>query len=171
MIEPVNVLVIRDMRDVVVEGRTHRTLNFDLRDVLDALRTEVDALNWCITDLDCHGGDAESFCRRVDEAPAPGLWLSSSALRSLAANVDQVVDGTFLGFPKETRPESIAPDDFEANAFPQSKSRLVIRAVDSSCFEIFTKNAHIAQLLSKRFSDVCAANPIDFFATFVGEAS
>lgn len=171
MVEPINVLVIRDQCEVSMDGQAHQVLAFDLRDVLEALGAEVDALNWRITNLDCHGGESESFCRRLDEAPVPGLWLSGAELRAFAENVDQVVDGTFVGFCKETDTQSLDPEDLEATAFPQSPSRLVIRAVDSSWFEIYTKDFQTVQLIRNRFRDVSVENPTDFFARFVSEAS
>ena len=168
---PINVLVIRDMREVVMGNQTCRLLAFDLKDILDALAAKVDALNWCITDVDCCGLGAAALCRKVDESAAPGLWVSGAELRALAASVEQVVDGDFFGFPKELRLEALATSDVETTAFPHNKAQLVIRAVDSSWFEVYTKDTHVTQVLLDRFRDVSVEDAHGFFARWVSEAS
>lgn len=165
----IKVILIRDRREVCHEGRTLQLLAFDLKDVLDAIGQEVDALTWRVHDLDCWNGQETAF-RRLQEVAAHDLRIDGHELRAIARNIAQVNDGTFVGFEKGTPQDSIRPQDLDTRTFPDSRAKLIICAFDSSWFEVFAKDVSVEQQLRRRFADVSLGDPKDYFTLSAGGA-
>jgi hypothetical protein len=137
-------------------------LAFELKDVLRALDNYVDRWSWCITELDCFGGESEAVCQAVEATHGSGIWLSSTELRKLAAGIAQTIDGQFIAYPKEIDRRTVDPGAAWGE-FPASRAELFIHAVDSTFFEIFVKDPEIAVRLQQTFKDVRVEDPEVYF--------
>lgn len=104
-----------------------RTLGFDLIDILLVLGDDARRSVWTV-----HG--IEALGRRADELHDKVL---GEQLVELARGVDQVIDGTLAG----RLPGADAP-------------WIVIRAVDSSAFDVETTREDVIDALRARFSRV-----------------
>jgi len=115
-----------------------RYLAFDLRDLLSVIGPAVESSQWRCTDLWCIPiepvGEGE-----LEPQYDTGSLISGSTLTTLAARTRQVIDGEFRahrGTPTSEHPW------------------LVIRAVDSSFWEVFSDDDSVLQQLRTRFHDV-----------------
>jgi hypothetical protein len=147
---------------VTIHDKTKSLLAFDLKDLLRALDNYLDCWRWCITDLECFGGESEPMCQAVEASRGAGIWLSSPELLKLAAGTVQTIDGKFIAYPKEIDQRDVDPDTAWAE-FPASRAELFIHAVDSNFFEVFTKDPAIATRLQQSFKDVRLEDPELYF--------
>jgi hypothetical protein len=154
MRDTIQVLSIHDMKDM--------QLAVDLKDILRVLTGCLTRWTWCITSLDCQGGQCDAVCRAVESA-SPGLWMSSEDLVKFARSVHQVIEGTFIAFPNNIDTESIESSDLDLGEFPLHRAELAVVVVDGSWFDVFTKDPEIADLLRRSFDDVRDENPGNFF--------
>jgi hypothetical protein len=119
--------------DDLAEGRY---LAFDLREILAALGPQARTSRWVCTDLWCipFGEPDESV---LEKQYSPGSTITGEELVRLAAKIRQVVDGTF-------------------RAFAESADRpwLIVRAVDSSFWEVFSTEPEALERLRCRFRSV-----------------
>jgi hypothetical protein len=91
-------------------------LSFDLKEVLACLHEHVRPRTWRIQDLECSGEASVTLHGLSDR----GDTVTGPELIRLAERVNQVIDGTFAG----STPGGTSAD-------------LIIRAVDSSFWEVF----------------------------------
>jgi len=139
-------------------------LAFDLKDVLQALNGQFALAAWCITVLECVGGErCEEACQAVEKSEGAGVWLSWDELVKLANQIDQTIEGEFLAFPREIEKASVTGQDLDLGHFPTSKAELAILAVDSSYFEVYAKNPEVLAALRHCFRDVRLEDPSPFF--------
>ncbi len=126
------------MQGITINDRNATTgaLAFDLRDLVRVMGERAQAARWRVTDLECIGGtSAEAFHRACDEARE----LGGVELAELANSVGQVIDGEFAAFlPGSTEPW------------------VVIRAVDSSAFDVVTNDVEVLTAMRREFSSVAA---------------
>lgn len=109
-------------------------LSFDLRDLLKLFKERVLHSSWRIVDLECLGGKAADILHQASE---DGRQLEGAELMKLAIEVDQIIDGEFTALlPGESEPW------------------VVIRAVDSSAFDVITDDAEILLAIKRNFSEV-----------------
>jgi len=107
-------------------------LAFDLQDILFCLRDEVIARTWKAEGVECTGQATPDFALIEENSNV----LSGSRLIELSQQVKQIIWGTFTGrLPNE-----------EAGS-------IVIKAIDSSFWEVFASNENIAKL-RPRFNDI-----------------
>jgi hypothetical protein len=154
MPETIQVLSIHDAKDM--------QLAVDLKDILRVLTGYLTRWTWCITSLDCQGGECDAVCQAVENA-SPGSWMSSEDLVKFAGGVHQVIEGTFIALPKNIDRESIEPADLDLGEFPSHRAEFAVVVVDGSWFDVFTKDPEIADLLRRSFEDVRDQNPGNFF--------
>jgi hypothetical protein len=129
-------------------------LSFDVKDILPCLGPDVHRYSWIVTELDATGPETEALCRRVAECPAQGIVLSSDEFLSASQKIHQTLDGTFIGVPWQAYDPQELDVLVDLDRFPENTAEVVIRAVDSSWFEVMTKNpAHVAAIKA-RFRDV-----------------
>jgi hypothetical protein len=108
-------------------------LDFDLADILKALGARALRSDWRAEDLNCFGeSDAELEALSEASAPIPGARLLDVAKR-----LTQVIDGAFLG----TEPGASEP-------------WVVVKAVDSSWWEVWTDDVAAVATLRGRFRAV-----------------
>ena len=72
-----------------------------------------------------------------------------------------MIDGVFIAYEKDCPDATSARPDY--TAFPHSKARAAIAAVDSSWFEVYTKEAAIIAQLKASFVEVREEDPQLFF--------
>jgi hypothetical protein len=144
--------VVLSIRD---HGPTH-ALSFDLRDILAALGERVVGWQWCVlSDFEAYGS-GENLAAMTDviwRARPGGIWLTAPAFVGLAHDIDQTIDGEFQAFPLALGVSTIPLDELHA-PFPQSRAELVIRAVDSTLFEVYAKHREDVERIQAHFSDV-----------------
>ncbi len=139
-------------------------LAFDLKDLLQALNRHFAQSAWCITLLECVGGEAcEEACRTVENSGGAGLWLSGQELVSLANRIDQTIEGEFLAFPGDIDRATVTEQDLDLGHFPNSKAELAIVAVDSSYFEVYARAPDVLATLRQHFQDVRVQDPGSYF--------
>src|SRR5947207_746590 len=105
------------MQPAVVQVATihdHRgsVLALDLKDVLQVLGEDPRVWAWCITLLECTGGEyCAEICRAVENAGESGVWISGHELLQLANDIQQTIEGEWIAFPKEIDRTEITMDD------------------------------------------------------------
>ena len=130
-------------------------LEFDLKDVLAALGPRVTEHWWLMTDLDCTGEAAQPLRRAVEATQGKGLVLSGSELVAASQDIFQTIDGTVFALPPSLTAtgEAAARKISRADVLYET-APLVIVAVDSSYFDVLTRDEHDVQRLRARFRDV-----------------
>ena len=127
------------MQGIGIHDLTDGGLSFDLRELLAELghrgqnawwraRTRV----WYI---------AESVVPALDTEEPPGNWVRGSDLMN-APGLTQVVDGVIEGVDDATMPQS------------EVTPWVVLRAVDSSWWEVYTDDIDVLAAMRKRFADI-----------------
>ena len=108
-------------------------LDFDLAEVLEALGTRAAQSYWRAEHLDCFGDGYAEFVALCEA----GALIPGAQLRRLADTIVQVIDGDFTG----TEPEAEGP-------------WIIVKAVDSSWWEVWTDDAGAFASLRQRFRAV-----------------
>lgn len=108
-------------------------LAVDLIDILRLKEANVRASWWRLANVECVGPLADEFMQLGDEEAT----VSGEELLRLAAGVDQVIEG-----------------DFEAYWPGEAAPWLVVHAVDSTFYEIITKDRDLLNQLKARFHTV-----------------
>jgi hypothetical protein len=125
----VNGLRLKDL----AEGRY---LAFDLKEILAVLELDARNSRWLCTELWCIPFGAPDE-QGLEDRYNTGTYLTGEELTALAAETRQVVDGRFRAFRgTETEPW------------------LIVRAVDSSFWEVFSTEQTVLDRLRAQFKDV-----------------
>jgi len=121
------------MKFVTISDKDDRNLlAFDLKDILDALGDRPAGWTWEVQDLECTGHSADELHhigdtqRRIDD----------DRLLELVSDLLQTINGTFIGRAKSEEPS------------------VVIRAVDSSYFDVQSDDVALLRRLQDRFVQV-----------------
>jgi hypothetical protein len=69
----------------------------------------------------------------------------------------------------EGREERVASRGLSGRSLPREPQALVIAAIDSTSFEVYSKEAAVADRLAMAFKDVRAENPADYFEPLPGD--
>jgi hypothetical protein len=144
-------------------------LAFDLRDILCCLGPVLYSYSWLITELDCTGAETEPFAQAVARNREQGLVLSAEEFWSAAQKIQQTIDATAIGIPKKAYSSQELNGLRDIWRFPETQAQLVIRAVDSSYFEIMTKDYHTVHLMKQCFKDVQDEEANKYFLTPAAE--
>ena len=141
-------------------------LSFDTRDVLLCLGSEIHNYVWALMDLDCTGEEAQAFCDAVQASRRSkhALVVSRDELIAAFNKIEQTIDATIIGIPQRVYTPKVLEAISDLSLFPQSPAELIIRAVDSSFFEVITKNHDHVDALKKCFKDVRDEDPSNYFA-------
>ena len=123
------------MKGVTISDRDpHRNvLSFDLKDLASILPFFSDDFEWEVANLESIGPAADELSQVSDT----GVRLSGQRLAALASSVTQVIDGEFVCFQAGT-------GNVEA----------ILRAVDSSAFDVLSERHDVLEDLRRRFRDV-----------------
>lgn len=154
----VRVLMIKDLDP-------RGCLGFDLLDVLEGMGAGVArSFRWLVTDFDPTGDEtAHALASRVTAARPMGVVLSGDELLALARRTAQTIDATAVAFQDESALNASIEPFFSIGEFPESDAAHVVRAIDSSYFEVYTKDERVAEALRRRFHDVTDENPDQYF--------
>ena len=145
------------------EAAERPVLAVDLQHILAALAPFMPEWVFCVVDLDAVGTGAAVLCAEVAAAAGHGIWFGAGELGARVADLDQTIDGTVLAFPKDTDIHAVSPGELELSHFPGSRAVAAIVAVDSSYFEVYTKQSRVAEQLRCAFRDVRQHDPADYF--------
>ena len=111
-----------------------RVLKIDLADVLAAVGDAAEKSNWALSGVEALGGDdAEELQRISDEQRT----IDGKSLALRAKNVSQVIEGEFRAF------RGTAPSPW-----------LVIQAIDSSAYDLFTDDEQVLSRVRAKFECV-----------------
>ncbi len=152
------VLSIHDARS---DGRS---MAFDLRDVLCALGDIPKDYRFVLKELDATGPRADEIAERLASAAPLGLLVSADELVEIAAGLDQTIDAEIVGYPKTIDPSALTASDRDLAAFPTNCMALAILAIDSSYFEVYTKNVDIIEALERTFRSTRREDPESYFS-------
>lgn len=121
------------MRGITISDRDEsgERLGFDLRDILDIVFRHRPELVWSIS-----GVEAIGDVQPLEEAAARGP-IGTDELRRLAVRLRQTIDGLFVGTDVE-----------------HGQRVAVIRAVDSSSFDVESNDPELLKELRNRFRQV-----------------
>jgi hypothetical protein len=128
-------------------------LNYDLIDILKTLPDEIRNYKWVILELEARTFNNCPFNILELEGKInnskKGLELTWEELVILARNFYQVIDTTVVGFEfdKEIRA-------FDPKVDLTSICDIFIKAIDSSVWEIFTKESIVLDKFNTRFKDI-----------------
>lgn len=135
--QPVWVVTIRDLSP---EG----TLGFDIKDIILSLLPGVQSFTWLVLEDD--------LWVVPEDLPIPtNQLLGTHQLRALFENVLQTIDGTVVGGLAPEFGIATCPGPGDLEAFIDSTAQVMIRGVDSSFFEVMTKNPEHIRALKRTF--------------------
>jgi hypothetical protein len=127
---------IPTMKGVTIQDRdpVNDVLSFDLVEVLQAIGDDIDCSLWTCHGVECAGGEsADVLHKACDDSQV----LVRAVLLQLARGVTQVIDGEFIGrMPGEDEPRGL------------------IRAVDSTAFDVGSTRDSVLDLARARFASV-----------------
>ncbi|MCP1539620.1 hypothetical protein [Methylorubrum extorquens] len=129
------------MHIVRIYDMTNGMLDFDLRHVLAALGAQAIACSWIVSGVAAYDEAFDATgeqVRRLEELAASGRRIKGDRLRDLADGTQQVIWGEFQAYA-------------DANA---AVPVLIVRAIDSSYYEVATNDPRVLQNLRAAFRDV-----------------
>lgn len=121
------------MERILISDEKNNFLAFDLIDILKVIDEKALLSIWKISDVECIGEDAEKLHNISDM----GIQITGKELFSISSNLLQIIDG-----------------DFEAYLGPQKLPWLIIKAVDSSEYEVESDDENVINKLKISFSNV-----------------
>lgn len=130
----------------------------DLRDILSALEPEGQNLRWSVLDLEATGDVSRlgttmlDLEQQVKNAPN-GLILEWKDLKQLAGEIDQIINGTVAGCQD---PDVL--NHLNVQGSLRSTCDIVIEAIDSSLWRVYSSDDGILQKLKSAFRDVKDVN-------------
>ena len=126
----------------------------DLPEILTVLEPEAQNLAWSILDLEATGDPGAlgttifELEQRVANAPH-GLILDWKDLNKITGALDQIIEGTIVGCQD---PERLTQINLQSDL--RASCDLVIEAIDSSLWKIFSRDDGVLQKLKSAFRDV-----------------
>lgn len=122
------------MRGITISDSTNNVLTVDLIDILRLLGRQAEESDWELSEVEAVGGSAAGELHTLagSRARVPG----GTFLR-LAAAVTQVIDGTFAGYRNGAE-----------------QPWIVIRAVDSSAYDVQSQDDELLDSIRHRFKEV-----------------
>jgi hypothetical protein len=109
-------------------------LAFDLADILHTMTDDVLASRWTCRGVDALGGPAADELERLSDDEAT---ISGETLLQLAEGITQTINGEFGAYK---------PDD--------TQPWLIIRAIDSTAFDVISSDDNVIAAIRRSFSDV-----------------
>ncbi|NES74353.1 MULTISPECIES: hypothetical protein [Okeania] len=123
------------MRGITISDRqpNNNTLTVNLADILQLLGSKLASTEWEVLDIECLGTNKNPLHELADTKTR----VSGDTLLQIASNVTQIIDGTFLCYPDNGQEPNI-----------------IIRAVDSSAYDVESSDETILTKLQQRFQQV-----------------
>ena len=105
-------------------------LSFDLFDILTQIGDSIEDSEWVISEVECFGEAADEIDRLAEnQSKVPGIQLLD-----LASNVTQIIDGVFTGY-----------------RLGEDTPWMIIQAIDSSEYEVFSTDRKLLDRIHDRF--------------------
>lgn len=123
------------MRGITISDRqpNKNILAVNLAEILELLGPQLDLTQWEISDVECLGTDSDRLHQLADTQAR----VSGETLLQIATNIVQVIDGTFVGYLKD-----------------ESEPSIIVRAVDSTAYDVESSDDAILSKLRQRFQNV-----------------
>src|SRR5262249_52043041 len=124
----------RHMRGVTITDRSaHNNLALDLIDILEILGPRAGNSVWLVEGVESSGHSSDDL-HTLSNA---GTRVSTARLREIASDLDQIIDRVFSGYgPQESEPW------------------VIIRAVDSSAYDVETDDDDVLSHILAHFREV-----------------
>ncbi|MBV8820258.1 MAG: hypothetical protein JO022_17995 [Acidobacteriaceae bacterium] len=136
------------------------TLKFDMKEVLSALPSIADRLQWYVLDVEAVGsgpnGEPIMDFERSVASSEHGVKLSWEDLGKLAKNVEQTVNATLVGGSARQPPSLPLPSSYPAT--------IVVEAIDSSLWAVSSPYTEVIESIQRSFRKTKLGNsssPID----------
>ena len=114
------------------QGEHGRYLNFDLKEILLPVRNYVLDSNWRCNNVECIGQNSVQLHKLSDETSI----ISGDELLWIVSGIQQTIDGEFEAFRGEKIPW------------------LLVKAIDSSYFEVWSDNLAVLETVKSNFRKV-----------------
>lgn len=137
------------MKKIRIEDKDNTgALLFDLKDIIMECESYKDR-RWFLSNLYFFGAPewAKFFSNRGDES----IEISFDQLKNYSLSVEQTIDGIFMALKRNVSNVHILDSNLEISKFAD----LIIRAHDSSFFEVITDDENLIRKLQKKFKTVC----------------
>ena len=93
--------------------------------------------------------------------------MSWEELIAACQKFEQTLEATIMGIPEKAYAPEVLKAISDFARFPESPVELIIRAIDSSFFEVITKNYDHVESLKGCFKDAGAKESTSYFAASV----
>lgn len=124
-------VTIKDSRIIDSQGFV---LDFDLIDILEVIKTDIISSNWLVSPhIECSGEGSEELYRIAEG----GTLIDGFQLVKIASKLVQVIDGEFKGYLHDNQHHWI-----------------LIRAIDSSFFDVLSTDDKVLEKLTQHFRDI-----------------
>lgn len=118
----------------IMDRDLNGVLTLDLRDLLRLIGPEAEAAEWQVSDVEALDGEA---ARELEGAANSKFRIPGHVLVRLSKEVSQIINGRFQAYRNQA-----------------SKPWIIIRAVDSSAFDVQTDNQALLEQIRGRFKNV-----------------
>ncbi len=112
-------------------------LSFDLKELLATLGEDGEQSKWTISGAEASGAAAEELYAAQNRSER----MHGAVLRQIADKVEQVIEGEFRAYEH----------DDDANSW------LILRAIDSSSWDVASSRDDVLDRFRARFHEVCEA--------------
>lgn len=132
------------MHIVRIYGATDNMLDFDLRHILAALGAQATEGSWMVSGVAAYDEAFDATGEQaggLEELAASGRRIKGDRLRDLANGTQQVIWGEFQAYADASATAPV----------------FILRAIDSSFYEVATNDPHVLQNLKATFRDVRSA--------------
>jgi len=130
------------MQGIEIKDKTHNEsgsfLSFDLREILTVIGDSALASSWRCQYIECTGENADVMHKISDERRI----ISGSELMQIVSGIFQTIDG-----------------EFEAHHGGENSPWLIIRAVDSSSFDVISSDSEVLERVRRNFGEVTDLPP------------
>lgn len=121
------------MQGIMITDTHNHVLSFDLADILNVLGTTIKDTEWILSSIESVGHTANELHALSDSQ----LKIPEQRLEELLSGIQQIIDGNFKGY----RPGATHP-------------WIIIRAVDSSAYDVLSENSRVLSIVRERFEHV-----------------
>ena len=132
------------MHTVRIYDMADSMLDFDLRHILAALGTQAIEYSWMVSSVAAYDAAFDATgeqAGRLEELATSGRRIRGDRLRDLANGTQQVIWGEFQAYADASATVPV----------------LIVRAIDSSFYEVATNDPYVLKNLRATFRDVSPA--------------
>jgi hypothetical protein len=118
----------------ITDRDANGVLTLDLRDILRLIGPEAETAEWQVSEVEALDGKA---AQELEDLSDRDLKVPGHVLLRLSNDVGQIINGCFEAYRKEAR-----------------EPWIVIRAVDSSAFDVETDSETLIEQIRRQFNNV-----------------